>query len=275
MRAPDGITTASVSKDHDKHTRTRQNAWAEFSRWQRRTTDTTTHPLEDPPMATVLVCPECQATFGDAKALEAHTADAHKPMRPALLCPECGETFWKANQLSFHLIRVHPDSPHTPEAEPSPCPDCDFVGRSPASLLQHKRNVHPWGVCPLCGDKVTSERGLSMHLTGSHPEDKERVLAMPKVKVHATKAPEPEAVPEPEPEPERNVVLDYLVQTTTGKDAEQMVAAIRAVVAPPLVDEVRKLREHNAKLERELDTTTKALADANARLELIRDTMGV
>ena len=60
MRAPDGITTASVTKDHDKHRRTRQNAWAEFDRWQRRaTTDTIIHLLEDSPMAIVLVCPEC------------------------------------------------------------------------------------------------------------------------------------------------------------------------------------------------------------------------
>lgn len=277
MRAPDGTTTTSVSRDHDKNRRTRQNAWAEFHRWQAAKAATPPPTPEDAPMATVLVCPTCQATFPDAKALGAHMNTSHEPMRPAHLCPECGDVYWSSQALSLHLVKKHPDSDALPPADPTPCTEdgCPYVGRSRQALTQHLRAVHSDGVCPLCGAKVRVAN-LARHLGHMHTEaERAAVLAMPTVVVHATeKAPElPPA--EVAPAEDRNVVLDYLVEVTTGKDAEAMVAAIRAVVAPPLVDEVRRLREHNSKLEAELDTATTALGEANAKLSIMREAMGL
>jgi len=277
LRAPDGVTTASVSRDHDKHRSTRQNAWAEFERWRRRATPPPTP--EDASMATVLVCPECQATFPDAKALKVHTREAHKPMRPAYTCPECGEIWWSPQAMRLHLVRKHPDSDSLPPADPTPCtePGCEYVGRSHGALNVHLRQVHPDGVCPLCGVKVRMAT-LSRHLGHVHtPEERDKLAAMPKVVVKPTKAPTAavEATELHEAPADRNGVLDYLVTVTTGKEAEDIVAAIRAVVAPPLVDEVRRLRTRNTQLQSELDTASQALGEAHAKLSIMREAMGL
>jgi hypothetical protein len=109
LRAPDGTTTASVSRDHSNG-QTRRNAEAAWNRWLRE-----------------------QSAFGEAATPTAPVlhAVAHDERPVPNACPQCGRPFASAPALAGHM-QVH-----------NPLVDCPICGLSVKSLGQHNRWKHP------------------------------------------------------------------------------------------------------------------------------------
>jgi hypothetical protein len=120
---------------------------------------------------------------------------------------------------------------------------------------------------------------LSQHKARVHKNQVQAPVTVSRLEVPVPLVPEPEPVvsgdaPVTSP-PTGDVLLDHLEHLPEGADAEAQVAAVRSIVAGPLVAEVRRLREQLAQVTKERDKFAGEAADFEARLTLMREVMGV
>lgn len=196
-------------------------------------------------MASVFVCPEpgCGKQFSDQRRASVHNAAAHHREAASCDVEGCG---WVGEK---HTLKRHVDK-------------------------MHDSTVHP---CPWCGQEYNTAAGLSMHRARKH-----KGQPLPEVTVtqmDTTVAPPPD---EPVASGDATVVshagevlMDHLEHLPEGADAEAMIAAVRSVVAGPLVTELRRLREELVLVTKERDKYMQEAADFEARLTLMREVMGV
>ena len=200
-------------------------------------------------------------------------SDQEDEMAKRFVCPEpgCDKDFEDQRRASVHNAAAH----HR-EQVPCPEPGCDWFGWK-TSLKRHHDNEHDATMhgCGICGRVFVTPAGLSTHTARSHKGQE----AAP---VTVTQGAVPVTPPEPVPSGDATVVshatdvlMDHLEHLPEGADAEAMVAAVRSIVAGPLVAELRSLREQVVQLTAERDKFRTEAADFEARLTLMREVMGV
>lgn len=174
-------------------------------------------------------------------------ADTHEEtstgMATVYVCTEdgCDKSYATPNHLNLHTMRAH--------AEPLTCPvaGCGRVVKGGNASMANHMKTHAIKVAPL-----------------ETPMKDKPVREVP--------TPKTEALP-PADRP-HSVVSDYLESVPEGIDAEQMVARVRALVAPTLVEEVQRLTADNARLTTENTQMASRLAETEARLALMREALG-
>jgi hypothetical protein len=138
--------------------------------------------------------------------------------------------------------------------------------------------------CPRCGKVLVGQRGLSSHLTRSHPGiDREVIahagevpVARPVVTGDTPVADGAVTVTSPVGDVTGGGVLnEYLEHVPEGADAEAQVAAVRAIVAAPLVAEMRRLRADNERLELQVKELTDSSGELQAKISLMREALGL
>jgi uncharacterized C2H2 Zn-finger protein len=155
------------------------------------------------------------------------------------------------------------------------CPECGQTFDTLGKLSGHKNFRHgEGGVCPECGKEFDSKPGLGAHRAKSHgyrnPERegrRERRAARAAVSADVT----PDSVPPAQPG--TDVLADHLLTVPVGADAEDQVARVRAIVAAPLVEEVRRLRSDNAQLRAEVELLTKEKDETEAKMSILREAL--
>lgn len=230
-----------------------------------------------------------------AEALAHHPVQENEgnTMATLLKCLEPGCGFTTAHPGAFSL---HSKIRHTGFV----CPECGLnTGHAGKDLAHHRRDVHGVAmtykqktssgapVCRWCGKEFTTTSGRGGHESRRHkgepmPEVPPSLDVTGDVPVTSPE-PEPALVPEPEPVTDQDVpvtspastVVQVLSQLPTGADAVEMIAAIRAVVTPPLVAELEQLRTHRDELLHTLDQVTKERDELSARMEIMREAMGL
>lgn len=137
---------------------------------------------------------------------------------------------------------------------------CSVCGKESKSLGGHRLHTssHETANCPVCGKEVRGSGPLARHMS-THQV---------KIKRSDEKKPEPETA-------KPDVLSEHLISVPDGADAEAMVAAMRAIVAAPLVDEVRLLREANARLTADNVKLDTELGEAKARLSVMREALNL
>lgn len=247
LHAPDGDRTASVSRAGRKRNYT--NGRAELARWLRDrggVTMTATTEIDETDESTA-TCEDCGRSWNGSRAEE---------------------------YLASHRRNAHPEDPVV-------CSECGWPAASEGLLRAHRRNLHSGDhVCADCGRAFATASGLGGHRGGhtkalravapspdeAEPDAEAVVLAVVEPLLHVVEPPAEEPTTlAPDP------VRDYLIGLPEGDDAEAMVAAIRGLVAAPLLDEIRTLRATVA----ELDAVRTELTETQARLAIIREAMGL
>lgn len=206
-------------------------------------------------------------------------SDQEDVMASVFVCPElgCGKQFSDQRRAS-----VHNASAHHREVVSCDVPGCGWVGEK-HTLSRHIDKMHDSTVypCPWCGREYNTSAGFSMHRVRKHKDQ-----PLPEVTVthmDTTGAPPPHLEPTPPVTSgdatvvshANEVLMDHLEHLPEGADAEQMIAAVRSVVAGPLVTELRRLREELVLVTNERDKFRQEAADFEARLTLMREVMGV
>ncbi len=215
----------------------------------------------------------------------------------AYRCSACGETFEDKAQMTSHSVAAH--------REPIPCPHCERTYKTRGALNLHITTGHTGPVtCPECGKVCKNQSGFGRHFSvhkkaaaeaeaealqaeadalGVAPDTSQPAAA--EVLDELVDAGPPEVVDEPpagvagggasgvsSPEPPSgDVLLDYLEVVPQGEDAEQIVASLRALVAAPLVAEIRRLNAEVSRLVEENEKLQTQAGDWEARWALIRE----
>jgi hypothetical protein len=148
---------------------------------------------------------------------------------------------------------------------------CTMQFESAGALNLHRSGKHPELLtCPVegCGREVRGHGGLGAHMRSHRPKV---------VQEGATVAPPPQSVNGATVAPPitTDVVMSHLEYLPQGADAEQMVAAIRAIVAAPLVEEVRRLRDEAAVHLEQIAKLEHDNREIEARLSLMREALSV
>lgn len=96
MRAPDGRTTTSISRDLGSKRRERENAWAPIRRYQKQMANGGSSVVE-----VDYKCPQCEYTGADKRSLAGHQAMNHGVTQ---VCEYgCGRTFHTKASYALHI----------------------------------------------------------------------------------------------------------------------------------------------------------------------------
>lgn len=192
-------------------------------------------------------------------------------MASVFVCPEpgCGKQFDTQRKAS-----VHNAASHHRERMDCPVVGCEWNGYK-NMLTRHTQVAHEahMHTCGICGAEFTTSAGLGMHRTRKHNGQVDppvHVTLIEPADVPVVRGDAPVTSP-----PGHDVLLEHLEHLPEGADAEAQVAAVRSIVAGPLVAEVRRLREELAIVTKERDKHASDAADFEARLTLMREVMGV
>lgn len=203
-------------------------------------------------------------------------------------CPECDQTFDKRSMLGLHLTSGHGGGP---------CPECGKVLKSASGISVHRYHAHGYhakgyakkpkkpaseAVCEICGKEAIRGTAMASHLRaherrGETAENFTRPVSpdvtpdTPRVRVRAAKVTEP--VTEPVVQPGADVLADHLLNVPEGADAEDLIARVRAIVAAPLVEEVRRLRSERDELRAQVDLLVKEKEEAATRMAILREAL--
>lgn len=225
-----------------------------------------THTPEDQAMK-VYVCSKCSEKFDSVGALGAHSQTDHGGR--SWTCPEegCGKTFPTAGGLNLHRNGAHPrEVTCTYEG-------CDYTTTNKGALARHGASRHG-----LLTRKAQREKDRAGEVTITHveprvPDEQAQVL------VGTTSADTGDSVTVTSSsstgEGSDDVLLEYLLSSPSGEDAEDLVARVRAVVAAPIVTELRRLREENAMLREQNDKLVHDNGDLEAKLSMLREALSV
>jgi hypothetical protein len=146
-------------------------------------------------------------------------------------------------------------------------------------LTRHTQSAHESSThaCPFCGKDFSTTVGLSQHRARAHKNQVEAPVTLSKLEGFTPPEPIPVVGGDATVTPpgQHDVLLEHLEHLPEGADAEAQVAAVRSIVAGPLVAEVRRLREELVQVTKERDKFATEAADFEARLTLMREVMGV
>lgn len=226
-----------------------------------------THTPEDQAMK-VFVCKDCSDQFDSLGSLGAHVQTQHGGGRTWTCEHEgCGKTFGTAGGLNLHRNGAHP-SEVTCTYE-----GCDYTTTNKGALARHRVSVHG-----LLTKKAQREKDLAGEVTITHVEPREPVEQVQVLvgtpgtdtgdSVTVTSSPAPD-------EPSGDVLMDYLLSSPSGEDAEDLVARVRAVVSAPIVTELRRVREENALLREQNEKLNRDNGDLEAKLSMLREALSV
>lgn len=341
LLAPDGVTTASVSRDSLRG-RSGRNARAKLTAWLREhspkpgaafgdiefresenpfVTDEDGQPfvMKTAMLASLKRNADLQAwmeanrgwrpsrleVVGDADSTHAWAAFDNDTKPPTLVA--MGADF--TDDDAWHALHAqHPDmySPKEQEVEPTVAtvtefecdlPECNgrkFKTRGAFNL--HNASVHgPSFTCPVkgCGRVVKGAGGFARHQKTHElkivPQKAAEPVAPKAEKVAKGKLPASDGVKVGSLNPEMDaaarrmaelpagttydVLTDHLEHLPEGHDAEDMVARIRAIVAAPLVHEIRTLRAENARLTTDLADKASKLEEVETRFAMMREAL--
>jgi hypothetical protein len=190
-------------------------------------------------------------------------------------CGQCEQTFDNPPKLGMHVQQEHP-------TRTFPCDQCDKVLKTAGALNLHRNGKHPTlKVCPVegCGFETLNSGAFKRHTVKNH----EPAAAVDVV--DETVLPEVEEVVVPDaddgdtgvtsPGRHGDVLLDHLEYVPEGNDAEDQIAKIRAIVAAPLVAELRTVRAERDRYRDEVEKLTKERADFEARWNLMQEAMRI
>lgn len=298
MLAPDGKTTAAVS-GHSKGPHLRKMARADLNRWLKEQRNPTKNDHENE---------SANVTVTEPLPANGITTTTQQAAVPApFTCPDCpGRRFSSGGALALHRQRSH-DGLKCPDCGMTFPP----VGGSAAAYKQHRREMHgvpdkihyapgPDGNyrCPWCPKTYPGAGALATHASRTHG-GQPLPLTAPAVKVAATPAPaapvqpapplvavvepepvaaEPEvirAAPQREPEPAAALAEPHpaadLDAWLAGRDPADLLTQAMAVLAPPLLGQLERLRRQNADLTAEVEHLRNRLANHDARMALVRE----
>jgi hypothetical protein len=165
------------------------------------------------------------------------------------------------------------------------CNECGKTFETAAAVNGHQNLAHSRVAavlkCEVCGREIKGAGPFSRHKT-KHIRDAEAALigAVPKVAKTKAKA-DVTVAPQAVTDDHRiltgsgDVLIDHLEQLPEGADAEQMIAAVRAIVAAPLVAEIRALRAKVVEQADELATLTKSNGELEAKMSVVMETFNL
>lgn len=228
-------------------------------------------------MATKFGCPDCpdHEPFKTPGALGLHRQRVH-----GMTCPECEEVFTgggNAKEYNAHRLERHGIAPakrasrRAPDGEyPCEFPGCPDVFTTKLGRGGHmKKHKNPANNVP----KVATDDGVFSHAAPARAK-------LPKL----TPVPKP-APPKPapvEPQPTRTLVATGvstdLDQWLADQNPADLLASVFAVLAPPLVGEIERLRRQRDELTQEVGALGQAAEalrakteEYEARMSLIRE----
>jgi len=119
----------------------------------------------------VFKCDECDKEYASKNGLDDHKLRKHGsgqvplPKARLRMCELCGKEVTDGNGYRYHMAAYH-------STETFKCDQCDMVFKVRAKLVNHKKNVHEFVTCDLCG--MTMNHGkYSFHMQSKHTaEDK-------------------------------------------------------------------------------------------------------
>lgn len=291
FQAPDGETTASVS-GHNNRAQVRRGR-EELKRWLRRNRKNHEHHHEpehknrsqEPALTTtIFTCPECPGReFKSGGALALHRQRTHDGMT----CPECGEKFMgggNSKRYNAHRLELH--------------------GITPRQRLQIKEvdGVFP---CSFCSATFGTRVGLGSHQkvhkgaaisSASNGASKGASPAAAATAAPAKPLPTLRPVkrqPQPEPEPPAPVqeamaeIVGGLVEEASspaaesngldewlgGQDPAELLTNVMAILAPPLVGQIERLRRERDELTERVEELRKKTEEFETRMAIISDAM--
>lgn len=307
MLAPDGITTASVSGHSDGIHKARA-ARADLRKWLRAQgrlpgapkPETTKNgaskngaahrsPHRTPKLHPGLELtgdterpyrcadPACKdrPPFKGAGAAILHRQRIHD----GLVCKDCGETF----PLKSGSVNAKAYSQHRQEKHGAKAP------KKSARLKPNEDGVFP---CEWCGRPFPSPQGRAGHHRTHTGESKPATPPVWQEPTDVEQAepgtvdepadepaqPEPAALPDVEQEADANKVdaldVDNLDAFIAGEDPGKLLTMILAVVAPPLVGEIERLRAERNALRTRVTELEQAVEEHQARLSLFKEVLG-
>jgi hypothetical protein len=180
----------------------------------------------------------------------------------------CDVSFETETQTRAHYMG------HFQSAVPCDFPGCDHVSKNAGGhnlhVGKHDKSEQP---CTVAGCDVVSvgKMGMRSHLSRTHGIGKVHTRPVAGDSGDVTVAPPDVTVPEPAPG--SNVLLEHLEHLPQGSDAEAMVASIRAIVAGPLVAEMRRLRDELRVAQDDVEKLTIDNGNLEARLALMREAL--
>jgi len=292
LYAPDGVTTVSVS-GHSRGQRGRM-ARADLERWLRDNPQPNRHqrhkplrremapgskrknkpehksqnlPEKENQMVTKFGCPDCpeREPFVSGGALALHRQRSHEGM----VCPECGDTFHgggNSKRYNVHRLEKH--------------------GIEPKRKMRLKRvegKVYP---CPWCGVPYPSASAVAGHTKVHRGQPRPAEVPVPVSVPAATNGHAPtetplvvQAAPAPSPVPQSAALVSTgsaeLDEWIAGQNAADLLAGALALLAPPLVGQIERLRRERDELTREVAELRRLKDDHEARAALVLEAMGV
>lgn len=155
---------------------------------------------------------------------------------------------------------------------------CTMQFESAGGLNLHRSAKHPELLtCPVegCGRQVRGHGGLGAHMRSHRPSKKDLAAVVESATTVAPPVQDDDHAAIGAPIPVGDVVMDHLERLPEGADAEQMIAAVRALIAAPLVNEVRRLREERVSHLEQIGKLETDNANLEAKLTLMREALGL
>lgn len=334
LRAPDGVSTASVSRDSLRG-RSGKNAQAVFTRWQREQEQAraaaqernafgiTAGELEyaqdehglptvgDEPVPAALLAEmrrsaplrEWVMSYPNSREALANmtfmlpamegplswVAFDHSAIPPVLIAhgSECDvDAAWLQLQEQKPSLFGASQTDSSDGGQDMKVYHCGEEGCSrqfdtAGGLNLHRATKHaPKVTCPVegCGKQVRGYGGLGGHMRSHNLAAPGAGLEQAVADSAAVVAPKPvNLVPNPgvAAAPATDALMVHLENLPEGGDAEAMVAAIRSIVAAPLVEEVRRLREERVGQLEQIAKLEHDNSELEARLSILREALAV
>jgi hypothetical protein len=227
-----------------------------------------THITEGQDMK-VFVCKTCAEQFEVLTDLASHVNNTHP--NKSWQCDQCDKPpFNTAGGLNLHKSASHPVT--------VACPECGRDCMGAGALGVHRRKAH--GVLKKSErDKAARVAAANEGVTVTHTEPHEPVVHEPilvRTSIVPSVTDDTDTVTSPSPiEPTGDVLMDYLLASPEGEDAEDLVARMRALLAAPIVAELRRLREDNRMLVEQNDKLSHDNGDLEAKLSIMREALSV
>lgn len=251
--------------------------------------------LESPIMATRYGCPDCpeRDPFNTPGALKLHRQQAHD----GLQCSECSEAFkgkGKTERYRTHRLEAHGIEPKSKKLGVQAvdgvysCPWCGKPYTALTSMAGHSKShrgeprpevppVWPEATakeypCPVpgCDAVYPHKNGINGHMRAHKNKGDAVTLAAP-----AEVAAAPDSVP---------VTTTTLVASGASTDLDawlqgqipaDLLANVLAVLAPPLVGEVERLRRQRDELAGEVERLRQDAENYEARMAILREAMNL